>query len=108
MGRARNPETISNHSDRVMKTIFSRLGWARVAGYCLLVGLLTLRVLDPIPVKRLRLTVFDLFQQISPREPGQFPVTVPGSRGSAGLLDCRINHHLANADQHTETVRNGS
>lgn len=53
-----------------------RFGWARLAALGLLAGLLMLRVLDPVPVERLRLAMFDMFQRIAPREAQPYPVTI--------------------------------
>ena len=39
----------------------------RMIGLALLVGLVALRIVDPPPVERLRLALFDLYQRISPR-----------------------------------------
>ncbi|WP_425046090.1 CHASE2 domain-containing protein [Primorskyibacter sp. S87] len=56
--------------------LLRRISLSRIAGVVLLAALLTLRVIDPIPVERLRLSAFDLFQQSFPRDLGQFPVAI--------------------------------
>ncbi|MEM8729896.1 MAG: adenylate/guanylate cyclase domain-containing protein [Pseudomonadota bacterium] len=38
--------------------------------------LVALRIVDPVAVERVRLLSFDIFQRISPRETGQFPVAI--------------------------------
>lgn len=52
------------------------MAWA-LAGLALLAGLIGLRAIDPDPVARLRLSVFDAYQRLSPRVPdGESPVVI--------------------------------
>ena len=56
--------------------LLQRISLSRIFGLLLLAALLALRIADPIPIERLRLTAFDAFQRIQPRDPGQFPVAI--------------------------------
>ncbi len=56
--------------------LLQRISLSRIAGIFLLLALLAIRIVDPIPVERLRLSAFDLFQQVAPRDPGQYPVAI--------------------------------
>ncbi len=53
-----------------------RIGSSRVLGLALLVAILTIRVLDPVPVQSLRFAAFDWFQQIKPRPSAPAPVAI--------------------------------
>ena len=48
----------------MLKWLSTRIGFSRIAGLVLLAFLVLLRVNDPVPVERLRLQVFDVYQQI--------------------------------------------
>lgn len=48
----------------------------RLTGLLLLVGLLTVQVMDPYPVEFLRNKVFDMYQRAEPREVKSRPVTI--------------------------------
>jgi adenylate cyclase len=60
----------------VIHRLMQRISLSRIAGLFLLFALLAIRIADPIPVERLRLSAFDLFQQAFPRDLGQFPITI--------------------------------
>ncbi len=49
---------------------------ARVLGLAMLAGFLVLRAGDPVPVKVLRLKVFDLYQLVQPRQVDDYPVII--------------------------------
>jgi len=51
-------------------------GWARLLGSVLLLGLLALRIWDPVPLELLRLKTFDLYQTIKPRVVTKRPVVI--------------------------------
>ncbi|MCU9839115.1 adenylate/guanylate cyclase domain-containing protein [Ruegeria sp. WL0004] len=53
-----------------------KLSWSRLSGFLLVFALLTLRIVDPIFVERLRLQAFDQFQRLNPREIAPFPVAI--------------------------------
>ncbi|WP_417782507.1 CHASE2 domain-containing protein [Terasakiella pusilla] len=48
----------------------------RLTGLLLLIGLLTIQVLDPYPVQFMRNKVFDMYQRTEPREVKSRPVTI--------------------------------
>jgi adenylate cyclase len=48
----------------------------RLTGLLLLIGLLTIQVLDPYPVQFMRNKVFDMYQRAEPREVKSRPVTI--------------------------------
>ena len=49
---------------------------SRLFGIALLVGLLALRIFDPVFVQTVRNQSFDLYQRIHPREFSKFPVAI--------------------------------
>lgn len=53
-----------------------RIGIGRLVGLTLMACVLALRIADPGPVRQLRLSAFDLYQQLKPREPQEVPVTI--------------------------------
>ena len=61
---------------RIRDSAFSSAWVQRLVASALVVGLLGLRIIDPEPVEILRLKVFDLFQQISPRPIAESPVVI--------------------------------
>lgn len=52
------------------------LGRGRLLAIGLLVALLALRVWDPAPVEAFRLRIFDIYQELAPREETGFPVVI--------------------------------
>jgi len=53
-----------------------RFGYARILSLVLLAGLVGLRIVDPAPLKELRLRTFDVYQLISPRAVTERPVVI--------------------------------
>lgn len=53
-----------------------RFGYARILSLVLLAGLVGLRIVDPAPLKELRLRTFDVYQLISPRVVTERPVVI--------------------------------
>lgn len=58
------------------KWLLRRFDWARTVALGLLLLLLMIRIWDHEFVQTFRFQAFDLYQQIKPREVGQFPVTI--------------------------------
>jgi adenylate cyclase len=56
--------------------IIRKFDWARTLAFALLVFLLAIRIWDHEFVQTFRFQAFDLYQQIKPREAGNFPVTI--------------------------------
>jgi hypothetical protein len=55
---------------RIIRRWFTRkFGFARVLCLLMLAGFVALRVLDPAPIRELRLRTFDIFQLLDPRVP---------------------------------------
>ncbi|MBV8926271.1 MAG: adenylate/guanylate cyclase domain-containing protein, partial [Bradyrhizobium sp.] len=62
---------------RIWRRWFTRkFGFARVLCLLMLVALAGLRLLDPVPIRELRIRTFDTFQLLDPREKKIKPVTV--------------------------------
>ena len=62
---------------RRLRRWFTRgFGYARLACLVLLVGFAILRILDPGPIRELRVRTFDTFQLIDPRVKQIRPVTI--------------------------------
>jgi adenylate cyclase len=63
---------------RILRRWFSRkIGFSRLLCLGLLVGFVVLRLLDPAPIRELRVRVFDTFQRLAPRvKTGPSPVTI--------------------------------
>ncbi|MEP5732052.1 MAG: adenylate/guanylate cyclase domain-containing protein [Sulfitobacter sp.] len=61
---------------KTLKWIIRRFDWARSVALGLLVLLLMVRIWDHDFVQTFRFQAFDLYQQIKPRQAGQFPVTI--------------------------------
>ena len=60
----------------MLKRLIRRFDWARTVALCLLLALMMIRVWDHEFVQTFRNQAFDLYQQIKPREAGQFPVAI--------------------------------
>src|SRR5215813_6492105 len=62
---------------RILRRWFSRkFGYSRLTCLLLLVGFAALRVIDPAPVRELRVRTFDMFQRVDPRVKKVHPVTI--------------------------------
>src|SRR5215475_5245867 len=62
---------------RILRRWFSRkFGYSRLTCLLLLVGFAALRVIDPAPVRELRVRTFDMFQLVDPRVKTIHPVTI--------------------------------
>src|SRR5215475_14638229 len=62
---------------RILRRWFSRkFGYSRLTCLLLLVGFAALRVIDPAPVRELRVRTFDMFQLVDPRVKKIHPVTI--------------------------------
>src|ERR1700761_9034864 len=63
---------------RILRRWFSRkIGFSRLLCLGLLVGFVVFRLLDPSPIRELRVRVFDTFQRLAPRvKTGPSPVTI--------------------------------
>jgi len=62
---------------RTIRRWFARkFGFARVLCLLMLVGFAALRMLDPVPIRELRLRTFDTFQMLDPRVKKIKPVTI--------------------------------
>lgn len=59
-----------------LRWIVRKFDWARMMALGLLAFLLLIRIWDHEFVQTFRFQAFDLYQQIKPREAGQFPVTI--------------------------------
>lgn len=58
------------------RLLFPLLGGGRLMALALLAALLALRVWDPAPVEAFRLRIFDIFQELAPRQETKFPVVI--------------------------------
>src|SRR3954454_21668324 len=62
---------------KILRRWFIRnFGFARLVCLALLVGFVALRLLDPAPIRELRVRTFDTFQAIDPRVKQERPVTI--------------------------------
>src|SRR5215469_1954371 len=62
---------------RILRRWFTRkFGFARVLCLLLLVGFAALRMLDPAPIREVRIRTFDTFQLLDPRVKKIKPVTI--------------------------------
>ncbi|MFK7836306.1 MAG: CHASE2 domain-containing protein [Sulfitobacter sp.] len=61
---------------KLLRWIVRRFDWARTVALGLLTLLLLVRIWDHDFVQTFRFQAFDLYQQIKPRERGQFPITI--------------------------------
>jgi len=51
-------------------------GWGQLVALVALLAMAGLRIWDPWPVETARLRLFDLYQQLAPRQPDAFPVVI--------------------------------
>src|SRR4051812_26016064 len=62
---------------RILRRWFTRkVGFLRVLCLFLLIGFVALRVVDPLPIRELRVRTFDTFQRFDPRVKKIRPVTI--------------------------------
>jgi adenylate cyclase len=61
---------------KLFKWLTRRFDWARSLAFALLVLILAIRIWDHELVQTLRFQAFDLYQQVQPREAGNFPITI--------------------------------
>jgi adenylate cyclase len=62
---------------RILRRWFARrFGFSRALCLLLLMAFVALRVVDPLPVRELRLRTFDIFQRVDPRVKTVHPVTI--------------------------------
>ena len=61
---------------RLLGRLFEVIGFGRLLALALLVGVMALRIWDPVPIEFARLKIFDFYQLLKPREPAKQPIAI--------------------------------